>query len=667
MTELLENLENENNYDDLIVSIQANYQQLNLLIAVCDDSEYRDQIIQKYETELSPDLPCYRVQIPRGEPSLRAALASVVENDEYLQAGNQAVITVTGVDGLGFLTFDKEGKEKSEQDKFLGYLQWTREALRHFPFSIVLWMTLQMERSMSKRAPDFRAWCKGVFRFVSFPKKALPKQDIDFLRPVLGDLRPVLLERWDEVDDDDPHFLPVADLQELISDIEREKGEKDVSLVTLYGSLGKIFARRVERGEYENYQEETELAIKYFQKAIALQQELGLEEGLARNLNNLAALYYSQGKYDAAELLFKQVIEIDKIALPENHPSLATELNNLALLYESQGKYEAAEPLLKQAIEIYKIALPENHPDFATLLSNLAELYRSQGKYKAAETLFKQAIEIIKVTLPHNNPDLATFLNNLATLYYSQGRYEAAEPLFKEAVEVFKVTLPPNHPYVAALLSNLAQLYHSQGKYEAAEPLFKQAIEIIKVTLPPNHPDLATLLNNQALLYHSQEKYEAAELLLKQAIEIIKVTLPANHPQRAIQLKNLAGLYYYQGKHEAAELLYKQSIQIDKITLLENHPDFATHLNNLALLYNSLILLYSYLALLYSSQGKYEAAELLYKVVLDMFEQTLGEEHPDTQTVRENLELFRQQQKSKTGILSRMYGWWKRITDNLSI
>lgn len=319
MTELLDKIQNQNNYDDLIVSIEASYQSLNILIAVCDDSQHREKIIRKYERELSPNIPCYRVELAKGEPSLRAALSQVVETDEYLQAGKQAVITVTGVDGLRFLTFDGE---KSEQEKFFGYLQWTREALREFPFSIVLWVTFQMERNLSKKAPDFWAWRKGVFRFISFQKNALPKQDVDFLRPVLG-------ERWDEVDEDDPHFLPVADLQELISNIEREKGEQDPSLVTLYRNLGKIFYRRLERGEYKDYQEETELAIEYFHKAIALQQELGLEEDLARNLNNLAGLYKSLGKYEAAEPLYKKALDMFEQTLGAEHPHTKIVQKNL--------------------------------------------------------------------------------------------------------------------------------------------------------------------------------------------------------------------------------------------------------------------------------------------------------------------------------------------------
>ncbi len=531
MTELLDKIKNRNNYDDLIVSIEASYRTLNILIAVCDNSEYRDKIIQKYETELSPNIPCYRVELAKGEPSLRAALSQVVEKNEYLQAGKQAVITVMGSETLHFL--DLEG-EKSEQDKFFGYLQWTREALRQFPFSIVLWVTFQMERNLSKKAPDFWAWRKGVFRFISFQKKALPRQDVDFLRPVLG-------ERLDEVDEDEPYFLPVVDLQELIEKIEQEKGEQDASLVTLYRSLGKIFYWRVERGEYEDYQQETKLAIKYFQKAINLQQELGLEEDLGTNLSYLALLYESQGRYSEAEPLYQQAIEIVKIALPENHPSLATDLNNLANLYRFQGRYSEAEPLYQQAIEIVKIALPENHPFLATDLNNLAGLYKSQGRYSEAETLYQQAIEIDKISLPENHPSLASGLNNLAELYRSQGRYSEAEPLYQQAIEIVKIALPENHPSLATHLDNLALLYDSQGRYSEAEPLYQQAIEIDKIALPENHPSLATHLDNLAVLYESQGRYSEAEPLYLQVLDIQEKRLGAEHPDTIKVRENLEG------------------------------------------------------------------------------------------------------------------------------
>jgi hypothetical protein len=47
---------------------------------------------------------------------------------------------------------------------------------------------------------------------------------------------------------------------------------------------------------------------------------------------------------------------------------------------------------------------------------------------------------------------------------------------------------------------------------------------------------------------------------------------------------------------------------------------------------------------LYDSQGKYEEAEPLYLQALAIAEQALGENHPATVKIRENLQMMRQQQ-----------------------
>jgi hypothetical protein len=91
-------VQNQENYDDLLVSIEASHEKLSLLISVCDDSNLRDQIIARYETELAPEIRPYRVTLARGEPSLRSAISQLVEKDEYLKNGGRAVLTVTGVE-----------------------------------------------------------------------------------------------------------------------------------------------------------------------------------------------------------------------------------------------------------------------------------------------------------------------------------------------------------------------------------------------------------------------------------------------------------------------------------------------------------------------------------------------------------------------------------------
>jgi tetratricopeptide (TPR) repeat protein len=461
---------------------------------------------------------------------LRSAIANLVEQEAYLQQRGKAVITVTGVEKLRF--FKQFGESRSEQEVFFGYLQWTREAMREFPFSIVLWVTRQIEILISNESPDFWSWRKGVFRFDTKKTAAVPKTEFEPFRSLVA-----------EDDREPPSLIPLEDLQDLIARTEQKKGLQDPSLASLYASMGKIYTRRIDWGECENFQQEYELAIDCFKKAIALQQELDMELALSSSLNYLGELYQFQGRYSEAEPLSLQALEIRRRSLPEDHPSLATSLNNVAGLYYFQGRYSEAEPLYLQALEIDRRSLPEDHPRLAIRLNNLAELYRSQGRYSEAEPLYLQALEINRRSLPEDHPRLATDLNNLALLYQSQGRYSEAKPLYLQALEIDRRSLPEDHPDLATRLNNLAGLYESQGRYSEAEPLYLQALEIGRRSLPENHPDLATRLNNLAGLYESQGRYSEAEPLYLQALEIFCKKLPENHPDIQVVWENYVWLW----------------------------------------------------------------------------------------------------------------------------
>ncbi|MEO1376564.1 MAG: tetratricopeptide repeat protein [Cyanobacteria bacterium J06635_10] len=66
--------------------------------------------------------------------------------------------------------------------------------------------------------------------------------------------------------------------------------------------------------------------------------------------------------------------------LGENHPDTATSLNDLANLYSRQGKYEQAEPLYIQAVEIVERVLGTNHPSTVIIRNNFENLRKKQGE-----------------------------------------------------------------------------------------------------------------------------------------------------------------------------------------------------------------------------------------------------------------------------------------------
>jgi hypothetical protein len=144
---------NQETYDRLIVSLEAGIGSLQIFLAVCDGDDQKAEIIRCYEQELSPSIQSYQVYLDPQEPSLRKAVADEISFYE------NTIVTVLGTEYLGFL----------EQDgsliKFLGYLQWTREALRELRLPIILWIPTSILKLIAKKSPDFWSWCNGVFQF----------------------------------------------------------------------------------------------------------------------------------------------------------------------------------------------------------------------------------------------------------------------------------------------------------------------------------------------------------------------------------------------------------------------------------------------------------------------------------------------------------------------
>ncbi len=169
------------------------------------------------------------------------------------------------------------------------------------------------------------------------------------------------------------------------------------------------------------------------------------------------AAAYQHGNYAEAVKQTKAALSA-AVAFGPDDPRLATTLNNLAALYDTQGRYAEAEPLYQQALAIREKALGPAHPEVAQSLNNLAALYPAQGRYAEAEPLQKRALAIVEKALGPEHPHVATSLNALAALYYAQGKYSEAEPLYKRASAIVEKTLGPEHPIVASSLNHLATL-----------------------------------------------------------------------------------------------------------------------------------------------------------------------------------------------------------------
>ena len=451
--------QNEREYEGLIVSLEANQERLNILICVCDQEKLREEIIDRYSKELEPVIPCYRIDLDQKEPNLRAAIASLVSRKPELLQSKNAVITTTGVEKLHSIEWQRE---KSELDKFFGYLQWTREGLREFPYSIVLWVTSTVEVNLRKKSPDFWSWRKGVFRFISPPSNFLPCQEI---LPIL--------QSFDEITiDKDIPLISKEDLLELIEQIEVNKGKKEPRLASLYASLAKIYNLRLLNLPLSDYRQEQQLAIEYYQKAIDLQKELNLELDLVASLDSLAGIYYFLGEYQKAIEFYQQSLAIfQKIG---DRWGEADSYNNLGNAYRFRGEYQKAIEFYQQSLAIFQEI--DDIRGVAYCYNNLGNIYNYLGEYQKAIEFHQQSLAI-KREISDITGEAYSYLG-LGNVYDSLGEYQKAIEFYQKSLEIFQ-----EMEYIIGepkTLLNLGLTYYKLKRISEAKEAILQARKLFQ-------------------------------------------------------------------------------------------------------------------------------------------------------------------------------------------
>ena len=125
-------------------------------------------------------------------------------------------------------------------------------------------------------------------------------------------------------------------------------------------------------------------------------------------VQQVAKCLYSDGRYDQAGALFKEVLEKKSKRLKNDDEEMLDSMGWMASTYQKQGRWIEAENLDVQLMETRKTVLGPRHPSTLTSMSDLACTYRKQGRWVEAEKLFIQVIETRKTVLGSKHPDTLT-------------------------------------------------------------------------------------------------------------------------------------------------------------------------------------------------------------------------------------------------------------------
>ncbi|HVD06000.1 MAG TPA: TonB family protein, partial [Gemmatimonadaceae bacterium] len=226
---------------------------------------------------------------------------------------------------------------------------------------------------------------------------------------------------------------------------ECASGADDIGLVPALTKLGTAL---IARGAHDE-------AEPPLMRALMISEtQLGVDSpDLIVLLNDLSRLYLKQAKYSRAEPLLQRLLAF-KRSKGDDHPEVATVLASIAVVRQALGDHDAAEQLYRRVLQIRERTLSPNHFGVAAALEHLAEACAARGKVSEALALFQRALSVREQTLGVNHASLRVSRERIADLQLqaSEESLDAAaqtSPMFQLHPAAPRAPSPVETPRVA--------------------------------------------------------------------------------------------------------------------------------------------------------------------------------------------------------------------------
>ena len=206
---------------------------------------------------------------------------------------------------------------------------------------------------------------------------------------------------------------------------------------------------------------------------------------IAHSLHNLARVLGAQGRYRAAQQLFRQTLALRHALGAGEDPDGATILNNLAVVLGNAGAHTAAEALFRDVLTTRRRLLGADHPWVAQTLYSLAWLQHDAGDLEAAAHGYRLAIDLLSdVDHPASTyPQVA-----LGRVAVDRGDARTAITVLGPALRQLREAHPDGHWRIAHAESLLGAALLLQGDHQQARPLIERGHTVLRQQRGGNAP-----------------------------------------------------------------------------------------------------------------------------------------------------------------------------------
>lgn len=256
-------------------------------------------------------------------------------------------------------------------------------------------------------------------------------------------------------------------------------------------------------------------ALESFLISLSIQRKIGDTRGTAKNLNNLAGIYYYQD-------------DLDK-ALHYNQQSLAANRDlgdtmGIANAYLARGMMQASMKQTDLALEAYQQALRlfEDQQDslrIASTYGEIGQMFMNAGRRVTALRYYQDALTINRRL--GNRQGVTANLLRLARVYTAARQFATAEKLISEGLELAQSMHARDYVMSSYLL--LAEIDSLRGRYQSALTWYDRYATLKDSVYNETRSQQIAELE---VRYQSEQNRQEAELLQKEK-ELTDIRLAA--------------------------------------------------------------------------------------------------------------------------------------------
>ncbi len=330
----------------------------------------------------------------------------------------------------------------------------------------------------------------------------------------------------------------------------------------------------------------------------------------------LGNIYYRLGRYEEADELFSNAIEVRYHILGHRDIPTSRMLSDYGLVLSATDRLVEADSLYQISLEIIRATTGEVSSEASSVYHNLSSLYNSMSRFDEAEAKIMRAIEIRRQIYGDRSLEVASSLHQLGMTQNRRSRYNESLESFGEALDIRLEFIGEEHPLTLTTIGNIAGSQASLGENEEAEQSYLRVLDIRRRIFGDHHPDVAVNLYQIGITHWNRNDYEQARYWWEQALDVRREVFGPHHSSVAQTINALAALSWRAHDLEHALEMLTEAEQIYRAIHGDEHQQVALIINNRATTVSEL--------------GRLDEAEALYREALAMRVRLLGEHHNET-------------------------------------